>query len=419
MNGGIYSTVATHRHAQEIARALDEVGYLKLWHTGWLHIPERSLFSSALDCVGGIAPPLKRALSRKRLTFPYQGNLQMRRLGEWGQALTAKLSGKRLWTDRVWERNEKGLAREAAEYLKMDSFEFYLGFEHGAWEAIHAAKESGVKAGLVFTSPHHSFRKKWVEDLARQQGIPLSFETEELLRRGIERDQRRDEEMRLADFIITNSNLVAQSLVHGGADPQKIISVPLGAEIEGMAPCSLPKKGGPLRFIVSGQVSLRKGAFLLLEAWEKIRPKGATLHLYGGLQPGLPLPNLNGKGVYLYGNRSHEEVKEAYRNSDILIFPTLCDGFGMVVPEAMAAGCAVITTKNAGAADWIKEGENGWVVEAGSVEALAKGIQTALDTGDRLEEMRRNAQETARKNTWQQFRKLFVSKLAKGGILNA
>jgi glycosyltransferase involved in cell wall biosynthesis len=118
-----------------------------------------------------------------------------------------------------------------------------------------------------------------------------------------------------------------------------------------------------------------------------------------------------GEGVFFHGNRTPAEVQEAYRQSHVLIFPTLCDGFGMVVPEAMAAGCAVITTKNAGAADWIEEEKNGWKVEAGSVTALEEAIQKALDAGPKLERMREAAQATATQNSWGDFRDRFVQTL--------
>jgi len=122
-------------------------------------------------------------------------------------------------------------------------------------------------------------------------------------------------------------------------------------------------------------------------------------------------------GVFFHGNVSPEEVQKAYRAAQVLVFPTLCDGFGMVVPEAMAAGCAVITTKNAGAADWVTEGKNGWKVTAGSSKALAEAMQKALDAGKKLETMREAAQATARHNSWTNFRHRFVHTLADTGFI--
>lgn len=362
-------------------------------------------------------PGIESALSRRRLVTLNHPQLRMRYFGEMARLAVGKGLRQPLWGDRIWEWQEKSLAKEAARLMESGEFSAYLGLEHAALEALQAAKRLGVRTCLVFTSPHHAFRKKWVEDLAREHGIPISPEEEELLRRGVERDRRRDEEMAVADLIRTNSSLVSRTLIEGGASSKKVVSVPLGADIDGMQPVRPRKKGEPIRFIVSGPVSLRKGAYFVLQAWKKIRPKGATLHFYGSMQMELSTGVASGEGIYFYGNRSKEEVREAYRNADVLIFPTLCDGFGMVVPEAMTAGCTVIITENAGAADWIEEGKNGWVVKAGSSQALAEAIQKALDAGDRLEEMKERAQETARKNSWQDFRKNFIKTLIRSGFL--
>jgi glycosyltransferase involved in cell wall biosynthesis len=223
----------------------------------------------------------------------------------------------------------------------------------------------------------------------------------------------------VADVIRTNSSLVSQTLVAGGANPKKVVSVPLGADIGGMQPLRPRKKGEPVRFMVSGPVSLRKGGYFVLQAWKKLRPKGATLNFYGSMQMEMRAEDRGVTGVTFYGNRPQAEVQEAYRNAHVLIFPTLCDGFGMVVPEAMAAGCAVITTKNAGAADWIEEGKNGWVVKPGDANALAEAIEKALDAGDRLEAMRAQAQERARQNSWDHFRENFRQTLTKSLFLRA
>jgi len=269
---------------------------------------------------------------------------------------------------------------------------------------------------LVFTSPHHKFREKW-EKITEEAGFMVSELEKELNRRAIERDKRRDEEMEWADYIRTNSALVGRSLVAGGADPKKVIDIPLGADISDLRPFMPRKKGEPMRFVVSGRVSQRKGAAFLLQAWQKMRPKGANLHFYGSVM--LNKGELPGEdtGVFFHGNVSPEEVQKAYREAHVLVFPTLCDGFGMVVPEAMAAGCAVITTKNAGAADWVQEGKNGWKVTAGSRKALAEAMQMALDAGDKLETMRQAAQATAIRNTWENFRHRFVHTLAQSGFI--
>ena len=57
-------------------------------------------------------------------------------------------------------------------------------------------------------------------------------------------------------------------------------------------------------------------------------------------------------------------------HSDLLVFPTLSDSFGLVITEALARGLPVLTTPNAGAAELVKPDVNGWIVPAGEVQPL-------------------------------------------------
>jgi len=413
----LYSTAATHRHAREIGRALHENHRLGLWHTGWVHAPQNSRLGKAWELASQLFPPVSQGLQRRAVedfgTFP----LKMRWKSELFRiGLENGLRNKR-WSHLAWEWHERKLAQEAARFLVKGKVKRYLGIEHGALEALRECRRLGLQSCLMFTSPHHTFWQKWarIGDPGFRLGAHLGSEGEKLMRRCYERV---DEEIQLADVIRTNSVLVGESLIEAGVSPQKIANVPLGADISRMEPLLpwLPKD--KLRFIVSGQVSPRKGSLLLLQAWKELNPAEAELHFYGGVH--LPAEKLAGlpKSVVFHGNVGPKEMGEAYAQSQVLVFPTLCDGFGMVVPEAMVQGCAVLTTRNAGAADWIREGVNGWVVKAGSVHALKDGLERVFSSRNRLEEMRAEAQETARSHTWDDFRVRLRAALTEHGFLN-
>ena len=417
MKSVLYSTVAVHRHAQEMGRAMDEVGRLGLWHTGWLHAPRQGWLGKAWEVAATVVPPMRKVVARRTLIDFGKVPLQMRWKTEMARIAAENLPGTRRLGHRIWEWHEHQLAREAANLLRRGKFTRYLGIEHGALEALRECKRQGLQSCLVFTSPHHSFWEKWakVGDPGFRPGSHLGPEGERWMRRCYDRV---DEEIQLADLIRTNSGLVTSSLIEAGVDPQKIASVPLGADLCGMRPFIPHSAGKKLRLIVSGQVSPRKGSLLLLEAWKNLHPAEAELHFYGGVH--LPREKLTGlpESVVFHGNVGPREMREAYAQSQVLVFPTLCDGFGMVVPEAMVQGCAVLTTRNAGAADWIQEGKNGWVVEAGSVNALKHGLDKVFSSRDRLEEMREEAQETARSHSWDDFRMRLRSALGEHDFLN-
>jgi glycosyltransferase involved in cell wall biosynthesis len=167
----------------------------------------------------------------------------------------------------------------------------------------------------------------------------------------------------------------------------------------------------PMRFLYAGPFSVRKGAHYLLKAWESVGAvKDAELHIYG--QQCLPERLLKGtkaENVVVHGPVSKEELASAYRESAVLVFPTLCDGFGMVAMEAFAHGLPVVISSNAGAADLVEEGKNGFVISPRDVDGLAARIEWCMGHPVELLEMRRYALATAKRWTWSEFRAGFLA----------
>jgi glycosyltransferase involved in cell wall biosynthesis len=68
----------------------------------------------------------------------------------------------------------------------------------------------------------------------------------------------------------------------------------------------------------------------------------------------------------------------AYHRAEVFVLPSLHDGFGFVVAEAMACGLPVIVTEDCGAASWVREGRTGWIVPSASVDALVDALSDAM-----------------------------------------
>lgn len=137
----------------------------------------------------------------------------------------------------------------------------------------------------------------------------------------------------------------------------------------------------------------------------------AELHFYGRCT--VPARVLAGQGdkVFFHGSVSRGAISRAYQEASILVFPTLCDGFGMVVGEAFAHGLPVITTPNAGAADLIVEGRNGFIVPPRDPEALADRMAWCADHPEEVAAMGEEALKTAREWSWTSFRHSFQQQL--------
>jgi glycosyltransferase involved in cell wall biosynthesis len=126
-----------------------------------------------------------------------------------------------------------------------------------------------------------------------------------------------------------------------------------------------------------GDVSRDKGVDILVQAYAKLH-NAPPLVLIGRRRPDTPsdLP----KNVMVMGSWPHAAVMEAYRRSSFSMLPSTCpETFGIVVIEAMSMGRPVIASRIAGLADVVNDGENGFLVPPGDVEALRKSIQQLVD----------------------------------------
>jgi glycosyltransferase involved in cell wall biosynthesis len=100
---------------------------------------------------------------------------------------------------------------------------------------------------------------------------------------------------------------------------------------------------------------------------------------------------------------SHDEILSEMRNHDVLAFPSLFEGFGLVILEALSCGLPVIATPNSAGPDLLTAGEDGFIVPIRSAEALAGKIELLADDRQLLGEMSRRALEKAAHFTWQRY----------------
>jgi glycosyltransferase involved in cell wall biosynthesis len=204
-----------------------------------------------------------------------------------------------------------------------------------------------------------------------------------------------------ADAIIVTSSFVKRTLVERGVDGSKIAVVPYGFSAPARA--SAERTDVQLRVLFVGGTSLRKGIPYLVEAFRRVQAP-ATLRLVGRANPalgrrigGLP-PN-----VVVAGPKSGLDLQAEYRAADVFVLPSVEDGYGLVTNEAMSAGLPVIVSDHAGSAEVVRDGENGFVVGARDVAALADRLETLLRDGDLRRQMGAEARNTACSRTWKTY----------------
>lgn len=214
-----------------------------------------------------------------------------------------------------------------------------------------------------------------------------------------------DEELNLADCIIVASTYLQKSLVKYGFNKEKIHVVPYG--FPSISPKEYRTIDGKLKILYVGGLHQLKGLSYMFDAINDLSEQvELTIIGSGNLSEHL-LKELK-KHNYL-GSRSHQQVLKAMKESDILLFPTLSDGFGMVVSEAMSQGTPVIATDHCCAIDIIKNGVNGWIVPSRSSNAIKEKILYLLKHPDEIEKNGRNALKTASIRPWQCYQDDIIS----------
>lgn len=210
-------------------------------------------------------------------------------------------------------------------------------------------------------------------------------------------------EMALADLVLVPSSFVEES-VRAHAGDKRIARAAYGVDLKFWRPSEDPPSSRPLNFLYAGQISLRKGIPLLLEAWEKAGMGDAQLDLVGIWQLAESRLARLPANVRVAPPCSKEELRDRYRQADVFVFPSYFEGFGLVLLEAMACGLPALASDATAGPDVLTE-SCGRVVPRGALEPLIEALRWFRKSRDRLPEMSRAARTEAERWTWEDYRR--------------
>ncbi|MCS4185179.1 glycosyltransferase family 4 protein [Salinibacter ruber] len=280
----------------------------------------------------------------------------------------------------------------AARRLPAD-LDVVVCYENGARETFRAAKEQGATTILDAASFHYTWQDAFYEPV----------ETDAVHRRI---NARKDDEVELADHILTVSELARQSYIDAGVPPEQVTSVPMGTDLSAFTPRDGTRdiSSTPFTFLFAGHAGRRKGVDVLLAASERLARQGAShrLEFAGGTDDGLF--DDTSAPVERLGYLSTPDLAEAFRRADVLVLPSRHDSFGRVVVEALATGLPVLVSEHVGAKEVIDEGETGWVVPADDVEALSEQMRWCIEHPEQVREMHDACLDTAQDYSWEAYR---------------
>ncbi len=159
------------------------------------------------------------------------------------------------------------------------------------------------------------------------------------------------------------------------------------------------------RVVYVGQLLFAKKGFNISWKPGRLRLPQSELILVGDLVGDLqPILHAYLRQTDTITVRPHtSDPAEVYCEASVFILPTLEDGFGLVVLEAMACGIPVIITEHAGVKDCVRHGIDGFVVSPYSSEHLAETLFYCYQNRTTLQEMGRNARQQAEQFSWRRY----------------
>jgi starch synthase len=284
--------------------------------------------------------------------------------------LSNRLAGSTRFSRLLSHRAKVALDRDTSRHLDgCDAAIFYSG---AGLETVRACRQQGI---LSVCQVHHTHVLEQ-ESLLRKEaavcGLPY---TPIYSPSQVERQLREFEE---ADVILCPSGAVRESFERAGLPAEKLVVVQHGVDLstEPLQPIAPSRAERPLRVLYVGQLHYRKGLRYLGEAMQEFAADQVECRVVGpnfGLSGLASAPST--ERFVMTGPKKGRDLLAEYAEADVFVLPSLEEGFGLVVLEAMRAGLPVIITSAVGAKDFVTDGVEGWVVPPADPQALREKIR--------------------------------------------
>lgn len=410
----LFSHPTGNANVRQAAIALFEAGLLAEFWTCLAPDPDSWWMRHIPDYVATqlLRRSVPRGLQSRTRTVPMR---------ECGRLLSGLMGGRSLSrpevgifsVDAVYRSLDRRVGRRFAS-SRRGALQGIYAYEDGASDSFRICQEFGGKC--LYELPIGYWRV-W-KDLRDEERL-REPQWSSTLQGGSDSDDklaRKESELILADKIFVASTFTKETLKMAPFKTAEVHVIPYGAPR--VSSNDLNSSGAcPLRVLFAGALSQRKGLSYLLAAVKRLG-RHVELTLLGA-KPALDCAVLNQalRVVRWIPSLPHGEVLMEMQRHDVLAFPSLFEGFGLVILEAMSQGLAVITTPNTVGPDIIEDGRNGFLVPIRSSDGLAECLERLVADRQLLSEIRHAARSTAAAIGWPEYRSR-VSSLVSAALSN-
>ncbi len=342
-------------------------------------------------------------------TFPWReaGRLLSQQLGL--RSLTRGETGI-FSMDAVYFALDRRVARRLSD---SNGIKAVYAYDDGALESFRTAKSRGLKC--IYEHPIVYWREVRRYQQEEAELHPEWRSTLGALQDSEEKLARKDAELVLADVVIVASTFSKESLKQAPGFKATVKVIPYGAP--SVSHPAAEKRNARLAVLFVGALSQAKGLNYLLKAAAKLE-RQIDLTLVGKrVSPVAPAPALLDKHRWI-PSLAHDDLLREMARHDVLVLPSLHEGFGLVIGEAMAQGLVVIATPHTAAPDLIDDGVDGFIVPIRSAEAIAEKLEQLAGDRTLLEEMKQAARQKAGELRWESYRDS-LAQMARDVILNS
>lgn len=259
-------------------------------------------------------------------------------------------------------------------------------------------------AKTIVDIPAHNIELS-VEEFERRNGIgsyPFSHMIDEFLWNIY------SQHIQNADVVLCPSKLSASYISTKLSLKNRMAIIPHG--------CYLPEESSiryPEDFCVAhvGVNATDRGQFYLVQAWHKLRqnPKFSGRLVVVGRGTGIWVP------FGVFSSEYVDNIGKVYNDCSVYVQPSVTEGFGIPVLEAMSYKRPVIVTEGAGSHELVDDGKDGFVIPIRDPDAIKEKIEHFYDNPDEVRRMGKNARAKAEKYTWkiieEKYQKLIKSVL--------
>jgi len=398
----IISHPTGNANVRAAAKGLAKANLLALFYTSIAAFKGGALFR-----LGNIS--VFSEIHRRQFDLSLQGSTRMYPIHELGRIIATKFGWQKLiehekglfCVDNIYQNLDKHIASHLENAKEKMLIDGVYAYEDGAAYSLMEAKRLGLKCYYDLPTGYWRAARKLLA--AEIENYPEWSDTFTGFKDSVSKLKRKDHELALADVVFVASQFTASTLndYPGKLPPVKIIPYGFPPVFKNREYIGFDKPR-KLKLLFVGKLTQQKGIANLFDSI-KGKEEFVELTIVGSKSANLEiLENELEKHTYI-PTLPHDEVLKLMRVHDVLVFPSLFDGFGMVITEAMSQGTPVIASERCAGPDLIAHGKNGWLMKAGSTSSLIEIIENLLKDPDTISHIGKSAMETARKRPWEVY----------------